>query len=260
MPRRRRRLVTQSNHERWLLTYADLITLLLAFFIVMYSMSRLDATKFHRMADAFNGALRGGPAVLQTAVDPASAGLLQQAELSRLADQIRTKASSENLEDRIEALQDERGLVIRVLESAAFDEGSADLKPRMYPILNVLAAQLRATHHHLRVEGHTDNRPISTARFPSNWELSTSRATGVVRYFVEELKLDPVRVSALGYGEFRPITSNDDAEGRARNRRVDLIVLADASAEPANQPPAVPSKLASTDSLQGVAGTLKAPH
>jgi chemotaxis protein MotB len=249
MPRRRRRESPHSNHERWLLTYADLITLLLAFFIVMYSMSRLDAKKFGRMADAFNGVLRGGQAVLQPAgVDAQGAGLLDLGELKSLGSQIQEKVVTEQLQDKIETLQDERGLVIRVLESAAFDAGSADLKPQMHSILNVLADQLRAMDNHLRVEGHTDDRPIRTARFPSNWELSTSRATGVVRYLVEELKLDATRVSALGYGEFRPIASNANPEGRARNRRVDLIVLADKSAEPPARR-AAPSVLAAADSL-----------
>lgn len=260
MPRRRKRLESHSNHERWLLTYADLITLLLAFFIVMYSMSRLDAKKFGRMADAFNGVLRGGQAVLQPAgVEAQGSGLLDLGELKSLGTQIQDKVVTEQLQDKIETLQDERGLVIRVLESAAYDPGSADLKPQMHSILNVLAGELRSMDNHLRVEGHTDDRPISTPRFPSNWELSTSRATGVVRYLVEEMKLDPSRVSALGYGEFRPIAGNDQAEGRARNRRVDLIVLADKSAEPTPTRTAT-SVLATADSLLGPVATPKAPR
>ena len=251
MPRRRRRSEPHSNHERWLLTYADLITLLLAFFIVLYSMSRLDARKFGRMADAFNGVLRGGQAVLQPAgVNTQGSSLLDLGELRSLEQQIQDKVVTEQLQDKIETLQDERGLVIRVLESAAYDAGSADLKPQMHSILNVLAGELRSMDNHLRVEGHTDDRPINTARFPSNWELSTTRATGVVRYLVEEMKVDPSRVSALGYGEYRPVASNDEPEGRARNRRVDLIVLADKSAEPSPTPTAT-SVLATADSLLG---------
>jgi chemotaxis protein MotB len=261
MPRRRRKPELHSNHERWLLTYADLITLLLAFFIVMYSMSRLDAKKFGRMADAFNGVLRGGQAVLQPAsADAQGAGLLDLGELKSLGHEIQEKVVAEELQDKIETLQDERGLVIRVMESAAFDPGSADLKPQMHSILNLLAEELRAMDNHLRVEGHTDDRPIRTARFPSNWELSTSRATGVVRYLVEELKLDPTRVSALGYGEFRPIATNADADGRARNRRVDLIVLADRSAEPVSKPAPGLSPLARADSVLGSVPTLNAPR
>src|SRR5262245_61489415 len=126
MPRRRSRNESHSNHERWLLTYADLITLLLAFFIVMYSMSRLDAKKFGRMADAFNGVLRGGQAVLEPAsIDAQGAGLLDLGELKSLGNQIHEMVVEEHLTDKIETLQDERGLVIRVLESAAFDAGSA---------------------------------------------------------------------------------------------------------------------------------------
>lgn len=260
MPRRRSRNESHSNHERWLLTYADLITLLLAFFIVMYSMSRLDAKKFGRMADAFNGVLRGGQAVLQPAsIDAQGAGLLDLGELKSLGNQIQEMVVEEHLTDKIETLQDERGLVIRVLESAAFDAGSADLKPQMHAILGALAVELKKMDNHLRVEGHTDNRPINTPRFPSNWELSTSRATGVVRYLVEQLQFDPSRVSALGYGEFRPIASNDDPEGRARNRRVDLIVLADKSAEPTAARNA-PSVLATADSLLNPTPGIEVPH
>lgn len=260
MARRRRRIESPSNHERWLLTYADLITLLLAFFIVMYSMSRLDVDKFGRMADAFNGVLRGDQTVLQPAgAEAQEMAPLDLGELTALGKQIRDKVVTEQLQDKIETLQDERGLVIRVLESAAYDPGSADLKPQMYPILRAFGEELQTMDNHLRVEGHTDNRPIHTPRFPSNWELSTCRATVVVRYLVEELKLDPTRVSALGYGEFRPIATNDDPKGRARNRRIDLIVLADKSAEPNPARSAIPV-LAAADSLADPVSTPKTPH
>jgi chemotaxis protein MotB len=252
MPRRRRKRVgDESNPERWLLTYADLITLLLAFFIVMYSMSKLDAKKFGRMADAFSGILHGGHLVMETSAEAGDPGhgMLKLGELKMLRREIEQKIETQELDDQIETIQDERGLVIRVMESAAFDPGKADLKPQMYSILDVLARELKTLSNHVRVEGHTDNTPIATFRFPSNWELSTARATQVVRYLVEELDIDPTRISALGYSEYRPIAENTTAAGRGRNRRVDIIVLADRTAEPEARPLRPQSPIALADSL-----------
>jgi len=235
MPRRRKKLdVRQENTERWLLTYADLITLLLAFFIVLYSMSRLDARKFGKISEALSGILHGESPLLAATGANGWTGPLAQGigQLMAFKQSIEARVAEEGLSDRIETLQDERGLVIRVMESAAFDPGSATLKPQMFPVLEVLAHELSGLSNQVRIEGHTDNTPIATPRYPSNWELSTARATGVVRYLVEEFHVDPRRISALGYSEYRPIADNATPEGRARNRRVDIIVLADADLEP----------------------------
>jgi len=251
MPRKRRHLDTgRENTERWLLTYADLITLLLALFIVMYSMSRVDALKFGKVTGALSGILRGGsPAA------PASAGFgrtpgaekLDTEVLKSLEQAIERRLQVDGLADRIVTVEDKRGLVIRVMESAAFDPGSADLKPQMFAVLSVLARELGDIPNQVRVEGHSDNTPIATARYPSNWELSTARATGVVRYLVEHLRVDPERVSALGYAEYRPIASNQNPEGRARNRRVDIIILGDGRSEPGPNPDVPERPLAETD-------------
>ena len=251
MPRRlRRRSAGNENVERWLLTYADLITLLLAFFIVMYSMSSMDDRKFGRMATAFSGVLHGEESARARVVAPGAGGNIPDyEELLALREQIEAVVEAQQLKDKIATMQDERGLVIRVMDQAAFDPGSADLKPRMFAILDLLASQVSVMDNHVRVEGHTDNRPISTIQFPSNWELSTARATRVVRYLVEEQQLDPRRISALGYGPYRPVADNADPAGRARNRRVDLIVLVDRKNEPEAEPQRQSSPLAVADSL-----------
>ena len=115
--------------------------------------------------------------------------------------------------------------MIHIMEQALFKEGSADLESRAQQTLDLVGSQLRNMENHVRVEGHTDNKPISTKRFPSNWELSSARATEVVRYFVNNYEISPTRLSALGYGEFRPMVPNNTAENRAKNRRVDIVVL-----------------------------------
>jgi chemotaxis protein MotB len=205
------------------------------------------------MSEALNGVLRGGQVVMTAASDlrQPGGGMLQLGDLKVLRREIETEIERNELDDRIETFQDERGLVIRVMERAAFDPGSSDLKPQMYSVLGMIARELETMSNHVRVEGHTDNTPIKTFRFPSNWELSTARSTRVVRYLVEELSFDPRRVSALGYGEYRPVAPNATDAGRARNRRVDIIVLADDRQEPGAVPSDSRSPLALADSLLG---------
>lgn len=249
--RRKYRSEDKENTERWLLTYADLITLLLAFFIVMYSMSSLDSKKFGKMADALNGILKGGASIVQTTgSNPQSGpGILDLSEFQDFKQEIDQSLSEHHLNDKIQTIQDERGLVIRVMETAAFDPGKADLKPELLPVLKLIVRDLSTMSNYVRVEGHTDNTPIHTQQYPSNWELSTDRATRVVRYMVEELDFDPKRASALGYAKYRPIAANDTPEGRARNRRVDIIVLAEGNTrfEPGTLP--LPQRIALADSL-----------
>lgn len=222
---------SSSNHERWLLTYADLITLLLAFFIVMYSMSRIDAKKFGEVAKALQGVLRGSTGIIP---ERSIANLGQQlgggpmkiGDLRLMQTKLKQAIAEVGLEKEITPIIDERGLVVHVTESALFDAARADLKPTARPALDLVARALAGLANSVRIEGHTDSRPISTARFPSNWELSTARAATVVRYFIEQHKWLPYRISALGYGEYRPLVRNDSPANMAKNRRVDIVVLA----------------------------------
>jgi chemotaxis protein MotB len=156
------------------------------------------------------------------------AALRWQAEQRRLEDilgKVREYVEENNLQNKIHASLDERGLTIRFLDTALFDLGQADLKPEARAILDNVASILRSLPNPIRVEGHTDNLPINTYRFPSNWELSTARATTVVRYLAEKHGIPPDRLSAAGYGEWRPVAPNDTPEHRAQNRRVDIVVL-----------------------------------
>jgi chemotaxis protein MotB len=236
------------GQERWLLTYADMITLLLALFIVMYSMSKIDAEKFSNVTKALAGQLKGGQSIFEKSLGSEIIGkqLSDLHELRMLQQRVRHQIILENLQRSapigISTKIDQRGLVIHIEESALFDPGKAELKPQAYEALDLVSAQLKGLGNPIRIEGHTDNTPINTTRFPSNWELSASRAITVVRYFIEEYEIDPSKISALGYGEFRPIADNASPEGRALNRRVDIVVLS--QSEIKKEPPKIDEQIA----------------
>ena len=225
---RRRKSDEHENLERWLLTYADLITLLLAFFIVMYSMSKVDAKRFGRMQEALAGVLKGGTVAIkkgdQMGALPGK-GVLEVGHLKSLGEKVQESVQKLGDNKLISTEMTERGLVIHIMESALFREGSADLEPKAVATLDLVAKEIGDIPNHVRIEGHTDNKPINTARFPSNWELSSARATEVVKYLVNSHGVKPDRISALGYGEYRPLVANNGDEGRAKNRRVDIVVL-----------------------------------
>ena len=228
MRRKRKKGPDGENLDRWLLTYADLITLLLAFFIIMYSMSRIDAKKFGKMAEALTGILKGGDNLVATSVAEdlnKGHGLLKLGNLKLLQKKIEAKFKTLGKNEELETEITERGLVIHIVESALFKEGSAVLEPRAMGTLDLVSEQVKDMPNHIRVEGHTDDRPIRTPLFPSNWELSAARATEVVRYFIDDHKISADQISALGYGEFRPVRPNNSIENRAQNRRVDIVVL-----------------------------------
>ncbi len=228
MRRFRRRVDDKENLDRWLLTYADLITLLLAFFVVMYSMSQIDAKRFGQMAKALRGVLKGGESVVNyDDAQPSNEGhgLLKLGNLKMLQARIEERFKNINrLEDVTQEIT-ERGLVIHIVDRALFEEGAAELEPQAIEVLDLINDEVEKMPNHVRIEGHTDDRQINTLRFPSNWELSAARATEVVRYFVNVHGFPPDRVSALGYGEYRPVRPNNSIENRAMNRRVDIVIL-----------------------------------
>jgi chemotaxis protein MotB len=225
--RTRKKFEGHENLERWLLTYADLITLLLAFFVVMYSMSQIDAKKFGKMAEALNGVLKGGDNVIKAGTDNSKTGhgLLKLGSLNMIQKQIEEKFKDVGKENTVKTEITERGLVVHIMESALFREASASLEPKAVETLDLIAEKVAGLPNHIRIEGHTDDRPITTVAYPSNWELSSARATAVVRYFINSHAIAPDRISALGYGEYRPVRPNNSIENRAQNRRVDVVVL-----------------------------------
>lgn len=226
--RKHKRSALHENNERWLLTYADLITLLLAFFIVMYSMSRIDAKKFGAISSALTGVLKGSDLAQREREQMGklnTGGPLKLGDLRLMQRQIQQKVKTSGMANMISADVTERGLVISVKDATLFDEGKADLNPDALPVLRVIGREISGVSNHVRVEGHTDPRPINTPRFPSNWELSTARSTSVLRYLIDSVNLAPQRISALGFGEYRPVVPNDSPEHMAQNRRVDIVLL-----------------------------------
>jgi chemotaxis protein MotB len=212
---------------RWLLTYADMITLMLALFIILFSMSTINRTKVQQFARLVsqgfdnvwteNHPPNGGKGLREGAGD---------ANVPTIQRELQRYVQTHKLQSRVEIHLDRRGLVITLLSDGSYyDSGSAEMRPQTLVVIDAVYQFLKKNQNLIRVEGNTDNVPIHTSAYPTNWELSTARAVNVVRYLVEHDGLDPTRVSAAGYGEFRPRRPNDTPAGRQQNRRVDIVLL-----------------------------------
>lgn len=245
----RRRAEPIESRDRWVVSYADLVTLLFVFFTTLYAASTMDAAKLSSVTQGLQQAFDtpaeseapppsrsvdgNGRGVLgpgRKAIDEQIA-LVRTAVEAQLADAIQT--------GQVELNRDRRGLVISIPETGAFQVGSADLSPAAIGVMSRLAVALERLPNAVRIEGHTDDVPIHTVRFASNWELSASRAIQVVDVLMADGGVSPERLSVAGYGEYRPRTPNVSDEARRRNRRVDIIVLnadTDAAEEPAREP------------------------
>ncbi|MFH0810334.1 MAG: flagellar motor protein MotB [Pseudomonadota bacterium] len=229
---RKKKVEKPENHERWLVSYADFITLLFAFFVTMYSISRVDGKKFGSAVDSLHRALGS---VVPMSTSFTTPGFLEgrEAPLSiRGQEQAESLATLKEMLDRnvpetngrgLRITVDARGLVVSFPDVMLFEPCSVELRPDVKPLLDGLAEQLLKMHNPVRVEGHTDDSTCSD--WPSNWELSSARASEVVRYLTGKFSFNPARLSVAGYAAFRPVDTNDTNDGRARNRRVDIIVL-----------------------------------
>ncbi len=226
-----------AGSPAWMTTYSDLITQVLIFFVLMFSLSSVDQKKFDMAMLSLQGSLgiiEGGMTLSEgDFIEAGDAGsFLISAEEQREFELLEEKIQKIIDEDNIGGVQvnlDERGLVVRFVEGVLFDSGKAAIRNDAKEILDKLAPLLIESHRQIRIEGHTDNLPIHTSEFPSNWELSTARAVNVVKYMIEKHNLSPYIISAAGYSEYRPIAPNDSEKNRALNRRVDIIILKSAS-------------------------------
>lgn len=250
------------NHEAWVIPYADMLTLLMALFLVLFAVGRTDIEKFKKLAEGFrqefgNGGsaeivsvgtgssgdtpLEGGDGVLDNPeIVPSDAAIeeaIQMAEqaaaetaveqLDEVREEIQVIAGEQGVGDKVAFRFEGRGLVLTILnDSVLFEPGKATLQVEGLHVLDVVVASLQRLPNDIAIEGHTDSRPISTPQYPSNWELSTARATSVLRYMLLQ-GFDPTRISASGYGDTRPVAGNDTPEGQAANRRVEIVIVSD---------------------------------
>jgi chemotaxis protein MotB len=227
----RRFRTRRPSHDRWLVSYADFITLLFAFFVVMYSAAEFDKRRAGQLATAIqtaftqhgslppNPADAGGVSATATSSDDLGYG-----EQTALKTHIEHTMAAEIANGDVAVHSSGEGLVISLREVGFFDTGSDEIKTGAADAFAELAAVLQTTANDIRIEGHTDNVPIHNARFSSNWDLSTARATASVRLLIEE-GLSPGRLAASGYADYHPVAPNETATGRALNRRVDIVIV-----------------------------------
>lgn len=243
-----------ANHERWLVSYGDFITLLFAVFVTLYAMSQSDKQKVEEVAASYRSAfgISSGASASDTSVmkpgqimsipnptpqspsaKPGGANTAERAkkirasagEMRKIKTSIKNVSKQYKLESDTAVEETPTGLVIRLKEAGFFEPGSAELRAEAYPVLNRIATALEPYSNLIKVEGYTDDTPISTSRYRSNWELSTSRAVSIVHVFLNNSGIYPENVAAVGYGEYHPLVSNATEEGRQKNRRVDIVVL-----------------------------------
>ncbi|MFZ1082056.1 MAG: flagellar motor protein MotB [Candidatus Kryptoniota bacterium] len=219
-----------DNLERWLLTYADLITLLLGLFVILYSISQVDMTKYKEFVSSFESVFSGSEA--------AGAMIGDKGVMTNEAPQSQTQdKASKQLEKKVEAAvgealkaggamitHDERGVTVHFLEKFMFDQGKAEIKPRAYPVLDTLGFLLQSIPNVIHVEGHTDDTPIHSLQFPSNWHLSVARSLNVAYYLLQHYLIRPEKMAVVGYGEYHPLVPNDTPVHKAQNRRVDIVI------------------------------------
>jgi chemotaxis protein MotB len=266
---RKKKAEEHVSHERWLVSYADFITLLFAFFTTLYAISTVDAQKMGKMVLSMRASFDGsvfapssdrlslskgdgaGSALSRDLVENVStpkdkalkeytvgdirdlktnfvqAGLPhgEVVALSGIKRSVESKVNSQGMAGKVQTRIETRGLVISLGEGGFFDSGSDQLKPEGRALLDALAPDLVSAKNEIRIEGHTDNVPIQTWKFPSNMELSTARAAFIYHHLLQQHSFAPEKLSASGYAEFRPIASNDTPDGRARNRRIDIVIL-----------------------------------
>ncbi len=245
----RSRRQSEENHERWLVSYADFITLLFAFFVVMFATSRVDKKQMVHMAAAYSSYLGGEgstqaiPAAGSGLMDAAAGGVdpipgthslrerLTRAEMIPIKKRVEKRLASLMAGDKVAVRLTSRGLVLSLREAAFFDTGKDTFRSGGKPLLREVGQAMQGiTDQPIRLEGHTDNVPILTKDFSSNWDLSTARAIRVMNALKGGLGLAPEKISVSGYGAVRPIADNRTPEGRAANRRVDIVILSQSAA------------------------------
>jgi chemotaxis protein MotB len=210
LKKRRKLHYERPSHERWLISYADFITLMFTFFAALYALSSVDKAK----VESFSGSLRQAFKVMEEPIP-----LLEE----------KTKVLLQDISKNIQGVEgvsvktDPRGVVVTFSDAVLFASGSAEVKKEAFDVLERLSKTLNTVPGRIIIEGHTDNVPLSGGKYTSNWELSTARAASVLHFFITK-GVDPNRFAIAGYGEYRPMASNETEDGRAKNRRVELVI------------------------------------
>jgi chemotaxis protein MotB len=266
---RKKKHAGHVNHERWLVSYADFMTLLFAFFVVMFAVSQVDSKKMGRFTEAFSKAVGidvfplNGESIMAggTQTDEGATNYPERQREGEIEDLRAALGSKGDLLRGMQIMQSGGELVLRLPENVFFDSGDARVKEAAIAMLRTVAPELVGRSVEVRIEGHTDNRPISTGRFHSNWDLSTARAISVMTLFLDE-GLSPKRVAVAGYGEFRPVADNGTDEGRRQNRRVDLVISAIRKSEAprATASDGTQATEATTETLEGPRESHRSDH
>ncbi len=246
---RRRREADADNHDRWLVSYADFITLLFAFFVVMYAISQVNEGKYKLLSDALTQAFKPDaasavpkPPAVPDAVPHGTAPSSQE-QMQSIAREVVNALGDLVRSGQVRVTESGLGVAVEINASVLFESGHADLMAQAQPVLESLARVLVPLPNDIQIEGHTDNEPIATPQFPSNWELSATRASSVVRLF-NRTGIAAVRLAAVGYADTRNVADNDTPEGRARNRRVTVMILPERVRNNASVPAAGPAPAA----------------
>lgn len=244
MARKRHKHEEEHIDESWLIPYADLLTLLLALFIVLFAMSSVDIVKFRTLADSLNSALNGSTGVLKypdmvkntnpnsvpkvvvdNAKDDKQAHNLEIEELKKLQEKMNAYIKQKSLDAKLKTKLSDEGLLVVILDDALFDSGSAVIRENAKQLAFEMSTMLATDPpREIVISGHTDNVPIHNAKYESNWELSVIRAVHFMKIILKNPSLDPKLLSAKGYGEQQPVASNNTKEGRAKNRRVEVLI------------------------------------
>jgi len=264
MVRRKIKPEESENHERWLISYADFITLLFAFFVVMYSVSSVNEGKYRVLSKSLDDAFSSKKTVQQgndpmavsegsSKINPikldhlmtltpevqksreiSATVMAERRRLKQISSQFKAVLEPYIKQNLVAVKENDFWLELELKSKILFASGEADLTPRALPIIKKIAEIIRRTRNMINVEGHTDNVPIDTVEFPSNWDLASARAASVVRQLVED-GINPARLAAVGYGEFHPIADNNSVDGRFKNRRVLLVLLSGSVARYGNE-------------------------
>lgn len=243
----RKKKLEPAGSPAWMTTYSDMVTLILCFFVLLFAFSEIDIIKLKMVSDSFRNKsiVEGGVNIISpepplhantnTELDDSKHSTdeeqkqlevqrMQEQQLDQLNDAINDYLKEHNLEGVIDTERDKEGLTLEIKDRILFDPGRANIKSEGVPFLARVGQLLVNMPNPIVVEGHTDNVPMSSAIYPSNWELSAARASGVIRFFIDNGGLDPTRMTAIGYGEYHPLVDNDTAENRAMNRRVSIRI------------------------------------